>query len=174
MVNNSFYKEINKAIYIDVQMKQWYSKKPCLYKNCTFSNEVHHQGLGRTMSWAKCCPGSDDALSWKLCDFHMGMGSCFYPMTCKKHQDSHAEIGHFCTHYYSAWIVSWTWDNRWPYTGITEFATRWDLILDIKVMFLYHKVDYSHTDIHFDQNMCKQQGHNRIILLSSHQLYKKI
>ena len=41
--------------------------------------------------------GSDDAPSWEMCNFHMDMGSCFYPMTCEKHQGSHAETVHFRT-----------------------------------------------------------------------------
>ena len=43
-------------------------------------------------------------------DFRMDMGSCFYLMTCKKHQGTHAEVVHFHTPF-SAWIVSWSWDN---------------------------------------------------------------
>ena len=57
---------------------QHYSKNPWPCGNCTFPNEVHHQGLGSTRPQAKCFPGSDDAL------------------TCKKHPGSHAEIT--CTH----------------------------------------------------------------------------
>ena len=32
-----------------------------------------------------------------MCDVHMCMGSCFYPMTSKKHQGTHAEITHLGT-----------------------------------------------------------------------------
>ncbi len=41
-------------------------------------------------AWDECFPGCDDAPCWEMCDSHMGMGSCFYPMTCEKHQGSHA------------------------------------------------------------------------------------
>ena len=41
------------------------------------SSYVHHM-LGRF------------APHWEMCDFRMGMGSCFYPMKLKKHQSSHA------------------------------------------------------------------------------------
>ena len=98
------------------------SKNPCPCRNHTFLNEVHHQGMGRTLLHAKCFPGycafpnevhhqglgstrrqakcfisSDDAPSWEMCNFCKGMGSCLYPMTCKKHQGCHAKIAHFCT-----------------------------------------------------------------------------
>ena len=29
---------------------------------------------------ALCFPGPDDALCWKMCDFHTGMGSCYIPL----------------------------------------------------------------------------------------------
>ena len=49
----------------------------------------------------------DDTQSREMCDFCTGMGSCFYPMTCKKYHGSHA-----CT--FSPWIVSWSWNNmKW-------------------------------------------------------------
>ena len=76
---------------------RYYSKNPCPYGNHTFPNEVHHQGLGSTRLQGECFLGSDDAPSWKMWDFCTGMASCFYPMTCKKHQGSHAEIAHFHT-----------------------------------------------------------------------------
>ncbi len=74
-----------------------YSKNPCPCVNHTFPNEVHHQGLGSMRLQAERFSGSDDAPSWEMCDFRMGMGSCIYPMTCKKHQGSHEEIMHFHT-----------------------------------------------------------------------------
>ncbi len=57
-----------------------------------------------------CFPGSDDAPSWEMCDFCMDMGSCFYPMTCKKHQCSQLRIS---LHPYSAWIVPRSWDSTY-------------------------------------------------------------
>ena len=78
-----------------------YSKKPCPCRNCTFLNEMHHQYLGSTRPVASCFLGTDDPPSWEMCNISMGMSSCFYPMTCKKHQSSHVEI----THPFSAWIV---------------------------------------------------------------------
>ena len=74
-----------------------YSKNPCLCRNCTFPKEVHNMGLGSMRLKALCFAGSDDAPSWEMCNFHMVMCSCFYPMTCKKHQCSHPEIAHFHT-----------------------------------------------------------------------------
>ena len=50
--------------------------------------------------------------SWEMNNFGMGMCSCFYPMTCKKHQGSHVETAHISAHLFSAWSVSWSWDNR--------------------------------------------------------------
>ena len=42
--------------------------------------------------------GPDDTPSWEMCIFRLGMGSCFYPMTCNlndtKHLASHVEIAH--------------------------------------------------------------------------------
>ena len=46
-----------------------------------------------------------------MCDFCMGMGSCFYPMTREEHQGSDVEITYFHTRPLSAWIVSQSWDN---------------------------------------------------------------
>ena len=66
-------------------------------ENRQFPNEMHHQVLGSMKPHAECCPGSDDAPSWEICNFCMGMGSCFYPMTSKKFKASHAEIAQFCT-----------------------------------------------------------------------------
>ena len=60
-------------------------------------NHSKNQGLGSTRPHAECFPGSDDAPSWEMCNFSMGMGPCFYPMTHKKHQGSHVEIMHFRT-----------------------------------------------------------------------------
>ncbi len=74
-----------------------YIKSSCPCENCAFPNKVHHQGLGSTRLQAECFPGSNDVLSWEICDFHMGMGSSFYPITCKKYQGSHVEIVHFHT-----------------------------------------------------------------------------
>ena len=39
------------------------SKNPCLCRNCTFPNEVHHLGLGSTRPKAKYFPKFDDAQS---------------------------------------------------------------------------------------------------------------
>ena len=58
-----------------------YSKKPS--GNHTFLSEVHHWGLGSTRLQVECFPDSDGAPHWGMCDFHRGMGSCFYPMTCE-------------------------------------------------------------------------------------------
>ena len=74
----------------------YYSKNPCPCGNHKFPNEVHHQGLGSMKVQAKCFLGSGDASCWEVCNFHMGMGSCFNPMTYKKHQSIHAEIALFC------------------------------------------------------------------------------
>ena len=57
-----------------------------------------HQHLTKiATSAASCFPGNDDSPYWEMYDFDTGMGFCFYPMTCQKHQGSHAEIIHFCT-----------------------------------------------------------------------------
>ena len=63
-----------------------YSKNPWPCWNRTFPNEVHHQSLEITRPHAVCFAGSDDAPSWEMLNYHTGMGSCFYPMICKKHQ----------------------------------------------------------------------------------------
>ncbi len=41
-------------------------------------------GLGKHKAAGELFPCSEDAPSLVMCDFHMDMGSCFYPMTCKK------------------------------------------------------------------------------------------
>ena len=74
-----------------------YSKNPCPCGNHTFPNKVHLWDLGSMRPQVMFFPGSDDALNWEMCNFCMGMGSCFYFMTCKKHQSSHAEIAYFHT-----------------------------------------------------------------------------
>ena len=78
-------------------------KNPCPWGNCTFPSEVHNQGLGSMRSEAKCLPGSDDGLSVR---------SCFYPMTCKKHQQAALWKSSISTHPFPAWIVSWSWDKE--------------------------------------------------------------
>ena len=63
-----------------------------------------HAEITHLLTWCiirACFDGSDDALSWEMCDFHMGKASCFYPMTWKKHQVSHAKITHFHTPIFS-------------------------------------------------------------------------
>ncbi len=55
-----------------------YNKNPCLCRNRKCPNKVHHQDLGSMRPQAECFPGSDDAPCWEICDFCMGMGSCFY------------------------------------------------------------------------------------------------
>ncbi len=51
-----------------VSYRSWdKSKNPCPCRNHTFPN---------SMSVALCFPGLDDALSWEMCDFCIGMGSC--------------------------------------------------------------------------------------------------
>ena len=53
-------------------------------------------------------PGTFQVLmSCEMCNFWMGMGPRFYPMTCEKHQGNHAETAHFQIPF-SAWIVSWS------------------------------------------------------------------
>ncbi len=73
-----------------------YSKNPCWCGNWTFSNKVHrrpgkHKAAGQVLSRFRYAP------IWEMCNFCTGMGFCFYPMTCKKHQGSHVEITHFHT-----------------------------------------------------------------------------
>ena len=58
---------------------------------------MRHLGPGNARSQAECFQGSEDAVSWEMCDFRMGMDSCFYPMAFKKHQGSRVEITHVCT-----------------------------------------------------------------------------
>ncbi len=38
---------------------------------------MHHQNLENTQPAVSCFPGSDDAPQWEMCDFCMGMGSCY-------------------------------------------------------------------------------------------------
>ena len=90
------YIQINQIWIAIKEARKEFRQELMTCRNHTFPNEVHNQGLGSTRPQVKCCPGSDDAPSWEMFDFHMGMDSCFYPMTCKKHQGSHVEIAHFC------------------------------------------------------------------------------
>ena len=75
-----------------------YSMNP--WPNCTFPNNVHHQGLWSIRLQVVCFPGSDDAPSWEMCGFCMGIGSCFYSMTFKKHQIFP--------------VIKMAWDKNWP------------------------------------------------------------
>ncbi len=38
---------------------------------------LHHQDLESTWTAASCFQGPDDAPCWEMCDFRMGMGSCY-------------------------------------------------------------------------------------------------
>ena len=50
---------------------------PCLCRNRTCPNLVHHQNLESTRPMALCFPGPDDAPHCKMCDFRMGMSSSY-------------------------------------------------------------------------------------------------
>ena len=76
---------------------QEYSKKPCVLKSHisqlgASSGPGKHKVSGQVLSRSWWC------IELEMCNFHKGMSSCFYPMTCKKHQGGHAEIAHFHTH----------------------------------------------------------------------------
>ena len=63
---------------LDVSYGSWdKSKNPCPCANHTFPSEVHHRNLERTQPAASCFPGPDDAPHWEICNFHMGMDSCY-------------------------------------------------------------------------------------------------
>ena len=117
------------------------SKSPCLCGNHTFPDKGHHQGLRSMRPQAECFPGSDDALSWEMWDFCTGTGSCFYPLTCKKHQDSHAKIAHFYT---PLWIVSWWWDKCLEHMLLT--------MLEENLTKLHHWSDSSISSLNFKKN----------------------
>ena len=51
------------------------SKNPC--ESQTFANPIHHHYLESTQRVASCFPSPDDAPHLEMCDFHMGMGSCY-------------------------------------------------------------------------------------------------
>ena len=53
------------------------SKNPCPCGNSTFPNSVYYLNLESTQSVASCFSGPDDASHWQMCDFCMGMGSCY-------------------------------------------------------------------------------------------------
>ena len=63
---------------LDVSYRSWdKSKNPWPCGNCTFPNLMHHQNLESTQPEASCFPGPDDAPHCEMCDFCMGMGSCY-------------------------------------------------------------------------------------------------
>ncbi len=49
-------------------------------------------------------------LSRKMCDFCTGMGSCFVPWRVRNIKAA-MQISHISAYPFSAWIVSWSWDN---------------------------------------------------------------
>ena len=62
----------------DVFHRSWdKGRNPCLCRNHTFPNLVHHQNLESIRPVALCFPAPiDDAPCWEMCDFRTGMGSC--------------------------------------------------------------------------------------------------
>ena len=56
----------------------YYSKTPCQSQN------RRSPGPASMRPQAECLPDSDDAPCGEMCNFYIGMGCCFYPMTCKK------------------------------------------------------------------------------------------
>ncbi len=73
------------------------SQEPMPVWKLHISQRSSSSGPGNHKPVALRLPGPHDAPHWEMCDFHMGTGSCFYPMACVKHQNSHADIARFCT-----------------------------------------------------------------------------
>ena len=94
----------------------------CACGNRKFCNEVHHQDLGSIRPQAECFSGSDDAPSWEMCNCHTGMGSCFYPMTCRNIKAAMQKL-YICTHPFSAWLASWSSDNIEDIVRMRPFST---------------------------------------------------
>ena len=64
--------------YLSVSYRSWdKSKNPGLCRYCIFPHSVHHQNLGNTQPVASCFPGPGDAPHWEMCNFCIGMGSCY-------------------------------------------------------------------------------------------------
>ena len=53
------------------------NKNRCLCGNLTFPNLMHHHSLESTQPMAFWFAGPDVASCWKVCDFCMGMCSCY-------------------------------------------------------------------------------------------------
>ena len=55
------------------------SKNRCPFGNRALSKSMYHQNLKSTLPVTLCFWGPDDASHWEMCNFRMGMGSCYMP-----------------------------------------------------------------------------------------------
>ncbi len=82
---------------LDVSYRSWNkSNKPCPCRDCTFPNLVHHQNLESTRPAASCFPGPEDAPRWEMCDFLMGVGSCYIAFMHLKDGGTVKKIAWYC------------------------------------------------------------------------------
>ncbi len=101
----------------------------------TFPNEMGRQGLGTMRPAALWFPGPDDSPIWEVCDFPMGMGSSFYPMTWKHVMQC------------SAWcfnqIHAWGHDADCDVTWLCQLSRRYVALL-LPWWFYYDIIMYVH------------------------------
>ena len=131
--HNSCRKEVCRNAWFRMAASMFYrswdrSKNPCPCRNRTFPNSVHHQNLDSIQPVVSCFPGLDDAASWEMCDFPIGMGSC-YMLKC-----THRGINTW-EYTPAQWIfaISPYVGSTWAYqlsSGMIKWGRTWGLYTD--------------------------------------------